>query len=572
MRFERRPTWWSLPRRFVAAVAAVLAATVWTHGLAGVLRHLGPADAPPAAWPLTLAAAVTLLALLALPRRAAEPLALILGVAALAVLELLWPGSWAAALALPIVAPAAVYAGRWLGGRLPRAVDHALGRRRAAALAWAFLALVAVVQVGRLSTYATDRQVGFFLTTEHPFWYGHECLSAYLYGAELAARGEENLYAAEHWPALHPEAAPVSEVSGMAVEDPYMYPPQFLLLPGLALAAAPDVATVRVVWLALQVTLFFVVAAALALWVGGRPGRLALWLTPLVAASFPALHNFQFGQFHLPAVALAVVAMLAFDRRRPALGGGLLAVAILAKVFPAVLLPLLAAQRRLRELAWTAAWGVALTALTYGVFGPAPFTAFFEYQLPRLGGGAAFAFDEAWPALAELIVIDNQGVFGLAMKAGLGKGAAAQAGRLFGLLVLGTAAWAGWRAAGASKLWRGSSWLALLGLASLASPGAWGDYVPVVGVWLLTLVAEPMARRRRTTVALWGIGAFQVFLLGTMPFGSWAPTHLMRPVAAVGSLLLIALYAGALATRSRPAAAASQDLDDTQDLRVRRVA
>ena len=146
------------------------------------------------------------------------------------------------------------------------------------------------------------------------------------------------------------------------------------------------------------------------------------------------------------------------------------------------------------------------------------------------------------------------------------------AGRIGEALISGLLS-SGWRTAGASKLWQGSSWLALLGLASLASPGAWGDYVPVVGVWLLTLLAEPMSRRRRTAVA-WGVVAtFQVFLLGTMPLGSWTPTALMLPVAATGSLLLIALYAGALAYRPRPAAAASsQDLDDTQDLRVRRVA
>ena len=56
------------------------------------------------------------------------------------------------------------------------------------------LIVVAVVQIGRLSTAMTDRQHGFFLTTQNPFWYQHECIGAYLYGAELSARGEENIY------------------------------------------------------------------------------------------------------------------------------------------------------------------------------------------------------------------------------------------------------------------------------------------------------------------------------------------------------------------------------------------
>jgi hypothetical protein len=31
----------------------------------------------------------------------------------------------------------------------------------------------------------TDRSIGFFLTTENPFWYGHECIGANLHGAKL---------------------------------------------------------------------------------------------------------------------------------------------------------------------------------------------------------------------------------------------------------------------------------------------------------------------------------------------------------------------------------------------------
>jgi hypothetical protein len=552
----QHPDPWSLPRRLVAGAAAALAAIVWTHGFAALLRHLGPADAPLAAIGLSLAAvAVALAGTLALPSRRAELIAACSGLLAAAALDRLSPGSGVAALALVPVGPLVTLGGRWLGRRLPGHVDEVVTRRRTLALAWALLALVSIVQTGRLATAMTDREIGLFLTTGNPFWHGHECIGAYLYGAELSLRGEENVYHASHYLGLDPHAAPDSALEGVAFEDPYQYPPQFLLLPRLALSLTHDVPTLRVTWYALQTTLFALVATLLALWIGGRPGRVALWTLPLVMVSFPALHNFQFGQFHLPAIALAVAAMLAFARHRRATGGALLAVAILAKMFPAVLLALLLGQCRLRELAWTAAFGALITLVALAVLGPAPFVAFFDYHLPRLGDASAFAFGEAWPELAELVVIDNQGVFGLALKLGVEKTSAGTASRLFGIVVFVVAAVVGLRRDAGSRLLRASSWLALLGLGSLASPGAWGDYVPVVAVWLLSLLAVPLTATRGRALAFGLAAVFQFFVLGTMPLGSWAPIGPMLVVSAAGALILLALFGGTLAVRPAPGAA-----------------
>jgi hypothetical protein len=55
-----------------------------------------------------------------------------------------------------------------------------------------------------------------------------------------------------HFLGLDPDAQPNSKLEGVALEDPYQYPPQFLLLPRLALVLTDDVATIRVVWFALQ--------------------------------------------------------------------------------------------------------------------------------------------------------------------------------------------------------------------------------------------------------------------------------------------------------------------------------
>ena len=538
---------WSFSRRAVVAVAGSLGGIVWTHGLAQLLRPLGPSDAPLAAGPLTVAAiAVAIVVAALLPRRGAAA-GVTVGTMALIAIAVAQPGAWAAALALPLVGVTLGIAGRWLGERLPDAVDSALHRRRLVASVWVALALLGVVQTARLATWVTDPSSNFVLTTSNPFWHGHLCLPAYLYGAELAERGDTNLYDAAHWPALDSGAAPQSRYEGMTVEDPYQYPPQFLLLPWLATEASSSFDTIRIVWFAIQFSLFAAIFAGLALWIGGRAGSLALWSFPAVLAAFPVLHNFQFGQFHLPAVALAVLGMLAFARGRRMAGGLALAVAVLAKLFPAVLLVVLAAQRRFRELAWVGAWALALTIVTWAVFGSAPFIAFADYHLPRLGDGAAFAFDEAWPELGELVVVDNQGVFGLARKFGVDKTGAAFVGRLFGLAVLLLAAFAGRRLGDASRWSRGASWLALIGLASLASPGAWGDYVPVTAVWLLALSVAWVAEDRRRVAPFAVAVALEGLLLGTMPIGDWAPTAIMMPVSALGVVAMLVLFAGVAA-------------------------
>ena len=563
---------WSAGRRFVAGAAAAVAAVVWTQALAAVLRQAfdqTPGDATAAALPLTLAA-VALAAVVAflLPRSGWGTGVLAGALAALAVTPL----AGVSALALPAAGALAGAGAAWLGRRLPASVDRALVRRRGLAIAWSLLALVAVVQTARLATATADPSRGLLVATAHPFWAEHQCMSAYLYGAELASRGERNVYDPVHYPGLNPEATPETAVAGMSVEDPYQYPPQFLLLPRAALALSHDFTTIRSVWLALQVTLFAGVFAALALWIGGRPGRLALWLSPAVAASFPVLYNFLYGQFHLAAVALAVGGMLAFAAGRRAGGGMLLAAAILAKMFPVVLLVPLLVGRKYRELAWTAGWGLALTALSLAVLGPAPFVAFLGDHLPRLGDGSAFAFDEAWPMVADLLRADNQGVFGLAWKVGLGKPVAALLGRLFGLAVLAGAGLAALRlrrsaarvaadgtspegaAADGGRWAQGVTWLALLGLASLASPGAWGDYVPSVAAWLLALVALRAVDEPRWRVPLALAGLFEVFLLGTFPLGAggeWAPMALMLPLSAVGVVLMLGLFGAALAARPK---------------------
>ena len=167
---------------------------------------------------------------------------------------------------------------------------------------------------------------------------------------------------------------------------------------------------------------------------------------------------------------------------------------------------MLAAQRRWRELAWTAGAGAALSAVALAVFGPGPFVSFFDFHLPRLGDGRAFAFGEAWPQMATLVTAGNQGVHGIVLKLeamgipGANAALARVAGQVYGVLLLGLALIAGLRTRRATRAELTLTWLGLLSLGSLASTGAWADYVPLTGVWLLAFLV-PLAAAWRPALA-----------------------------------------------------------------------
>ena len=545
-------------QRYAIASLLAMIAIAWCHALAAILRRLTPIAEPPIAAGLTIAALGVALTLAIMPARRPRWVAPSVGVLATALLWLWFPQSLFGACALLLIAPTCAALSRWLSrGAAKLSIGGVFAGRRRLGLLWALLMTGAVFQVGRLATELSDPSGSFVLATTNPFWAGHECLPAYLQGAELNRRGDDNLYHAHHYPALDAQANYHSDIEGMRVEDPYQYPPQFLLLSRGAIALTQHYPTIRVVWFALQLTLFLAVALRLTLWIGGWRGTLAAMLLPLTLVSFPALYNLQYGQFHLPALALSVAALLCFDRSRHTLGGALLGIAIMAKVFPGVLAVMLAAQRRWRELAWTTGAIVATSVAALLVLGPVPFAAFFNYQLPRLQNGAAFAFAKAWPEIEPLVIADNQGAFGLVLKLGaLGvNGASGQVAawfnRGYGLILLLAVALLARRESRATRDRRACIWLALLGLASLASTGAFGDYVPVAATWMLPLLAvswlgRPVARR-------WSIAAgvcflFQCQLIGTTPIGEWFEATTMTVLSALSVLLMLSVFARAALT------------------------
>lgn len=551
----------SFERQALFASAAGLLSMVWIHALTAVADWAyavlgGAVDAGSVstpAWALTLAALVTG-SVAGMTRNL--PVGLSAAVSSSAMLWSVGVGSVAGSLALLLAAVAlatlTAVAQRHLPAHFGIALDGSARRRPMATAAVAALVLLALLQVARLSTFMADPASDWFLTTRNPFWAKHGCMTAYLHAAELAERGAENVYDAAHYPGLNPQATPSTDMHGMAVEDPFQYPPQFLLLPALARAFSHDFLAVQTFWFALQSTLFLAVSLALALWIGGREGRRSALLLPLAVSAFPLLHALQYGQFHLAAVVLAAAAMLAFELRRTAVGGAFLAVAISAKLFPGLLLVVLAVQRRWRALAWTAGFGVGFALLGLAVLGPAPYTAFFDYHLPRLVGGEAFAFGDAWPEIQDLIVADNQGAHGIVLKlqamglSFLGDGAARWATKLFALCALLLTAFFARREAGTPRHLRVAGWLAILGLGSMTSPGAFGDYVPLTATWLLIFVAGAYARGLRWALPLTACWIFHYTLLGTAPLGAWFDPAVMMPVSLIGALLMFGLFASVL--------------------------
>ena len=213
-------------RRAFGLLLGLATAVAWTHALAGVLRAvagLPVSELAPASLPLTLAAASSVLAG-ATFRDSLKGSALvgaIAGVASAAGIAALYPGTWVPALALGPTAAASGALAIWFARRLPSALDADARRRPKRALLWLLLGVVALVQLGRLGTFMTDGDSDWFLSTRHPFYAKHECANAYVYGAELALRGEANVYDPAHYPGLNPEAAPETDVVGMAPEDPF---------------------------------------------------------------------------------------------------------------------------------------------------------------------------------------------------------------------------------------------------------------------------------------------------------------------------------------------------------------
>ena len=554
----------------VAFVATCGVAIALVHAAVLVARSATGETGPPAAatitWMIVAVGATSTAAHLALRGsrrlRWAGP--------SLSLLGAVWFAAWnrgtpAVAIALWLAGSAQTLAAFLIAGQLSNLLSGSFRRRPVVAVLWGMLALLFLVQSGRLSAYMADPSLDWWLTTRDVFWSRHMCMPAYIEAADLHRQGISNVYDAGYYSALTRTAKPVLTVRNLEAfaGDPYQYPPQFLLLPHLALKLTDDFLTLRTIWFAVQIVGFVVVAFTLCAWIGGPVGLATALLIPAMWVSVPFMQSLQYGQFHLAAVVMAIGGMLAFEKRRNALGGALLAASTLAKIFPGLLLVFLVARRQWRAVAWTAGFAAGFSLVALLVLGPRPFRAFVAYQLPRMQSGEAFDFGKDYPEYRQALVADNFSPAGLVAKLHeLGvPGTTPRLGRValsgYAFLLVGAAFLAGRRQG--SRRDQACLWLAVLNLAALQSPGAFADYVTLGSVWLLVLVPDLFRGRPLRTAFLAVCWVFFALVPGVPPVPASLSEPAMMTLTAVGIVVLLGFNAWVILrtppSRSLPAAA-----------------
>jgi hypothetical protein len=364
---------------------------------------------------------------------------------------------------------------------------------------------LALLLLGRLGVFMQDSsRTSFSLIPGSQRETTHSCLSAYFVAAQAAGQGREIYDEALYSLPGDPTRQRVPRTLGIFLVDVYEYPPPFLLLPRALQRLTPDFERFRFAWFVLNTVTVLVAMVAIARSLGEPAATRALLLLPLAWVALPTLSALQKGNVQLVVVALSMVAMLLIERGHRAAGGLLLAAAIASKLFPGLLVVYLLVRRQWRALAWTAAWGLAITAATAIALGFAPLRSFLAH-LPGLLGGEAFPIFRNPAAMA-----NNFSIPGLVFKLkvlGIGNlsfGASKAVGWLYTLV----AVWATVALARRAHSPREAPvvWLAILVMATLRSPFLPQAYAAFPPIWLLTLLAagrEPDGKSLALTLAAW---------------------------------------------------------------------
>jgi hypothetical protein len=263
------------------------------------------------------------------------------------------------------------------------------------------------------------------------------------------------------------------------------------------------------------------------------------------------------GNFHPVAYALAVSGMIFAERGKPLMAGWWLALASLAKVFPAILIFYLALRRRWAAVACAAGWSAVLVAASLFFMGPRPMIEFITEKVPHL----ATLGPDPWSA-PELYAPVNSGIGGLLLKlsaAGLPfmqKIAPVVAGLCTSLLLgaVVVASRRGNRANDDSSRARcdeAALWLALLSLASFLAGFLPDAYAGIGTLWLVTLLAA----RSKATNTPWFVALgllVGVVLPSRMAMPSLPTTvRLGFSLVAQVALLLVAIGVVARSIRDR---------------------
>lgn len=332
----------------------------------------------------------------------------------------------------------------------------------------------------------------------------HSCVSAYFVAAQSVSKVPD-VYSDELYSLTSekPDAIRKAKRIGTFNIDVYEYPLPFLLLPRVLEIQAPDFLHFRMVWFALNGAVVLAGVLAVVRVMGSVAGTRALLLSPLIFASDHMISTLQIGNLQAMVIALAMLAMVFFAQHRYLKGGGLLAYAILSKLFPGVLVVYLLVRRQWRALAWTVGLCAGLIVASLLDTGPTPYHAFFSH-VPRLLGG------EAFPAFRNpMAIAKNYSVPGMVFKLHLFglPGTSFEAMKIVGwvytLIALGATVVLARQTRNRDE--QPIVWLAILILGSLRSPFL-PSYGVVAALWLLTLLAAtvaPTAKRLCVVLLAW---------------------------------------------------------------------
>lgn len=445
--------------------------------------------------------------------------------------------------AVIVVCPLAVLTSNWLAGYLPERLDGASRRFPIRSMLWVILALLMLTQTARLSSWVTDPSEEWWISTDNPFFSQHMCMGAYVYAADLNRQGVDNVYDKSHYPGLNPDAEIHTTIKNFTPEDPYQYPPQFLVLPRLAIAMTDDFDLIKVFWLLIQVAVFGLISWSVVQFIGGDRGLMAAFLIPALWISFPVLSNLQYGQFHMVSILLAVAAMMWFMQGKYLIGGSALSIAMLSKIAPGILLIYLVARKRWKEVGWTLGCCAVYSLIAVAVIGTKPFLAFINHQLPNLQSGSAFAFADVWPEFRDFMIAMNQSPFAFIFKldalgvSGMTQTVAKFTHMFYSIAVIVIAVVASRIDGGRTK--QLLIWLALLNLAALVSKGAWGDYIPIGTLWAMTFMVKEFISTIRQKLILAIIAVFMFLSLGVLPLPGLENPTVFISLAAIGMLITI---------------------------------
>ncbi len=386
----------------------------------------------------------------------------------------------------------------WVGWSRPLLAIDDSAASRGLKIVSGLATVAALVQLAVLTVFMIAPAQTAYSTIPGSAWeLRHSCLTAYFVAAEAAGRGADifdaSLYTAPDDTGTGQRKARMLGPFGV---DVYEYPPPFLLVPRAFRFLTTDFFRMRPLWFGVNAAIVLLAMLVVARRLGPAAGTRALLLVPIVWAAPAMMNTLQKGNIQPVVIALAMLAMVLFERTRWAAGGALLAYATVAKLYPGMLVVYLIARRQWRALAWTAAMGVVFVVLTLLDVGLAPFEA-FRHHLPGLLSGEAFPAFRNAPAQAI-----NLSVPGLVFKAGLfgvpgmGFGAAKIVGWVFTVVVL----WATVRAAlrPPSDLEKPLVWMAILILATLRSPFLPQTYGVLPALWMLTLLAATYPPNAKT--------------------------------------------------------------------------